>query len=79
MNCRELAELLIDYVSGELPAEQCDHIKNHLGECPPCVIFLETYQITIQWTRQLPPAPLPPELIERLKTAMAEMPKSNAD
>ncbi len=70
MNCRELAELLIDFVSGELPPEHSGHVHEHLKCCPPCVAYLETYQITIRLTRRLPCAPLPAALEQRLRAAL---------
>ena len=42
MTCRELAELLIDFVSGDLTPEHRGRFEEHLGACPPCVAFLET-------------------------------------
>jgi anti-sigma factor RsiW len=75
VNCRQLAELLIDFVSGELAEEKRIHIEEHLGKCPPCVIYVETYRLTIQMTRKLPPVPMPPQLVERLKRVVeAECP-----
>jgi anti-sigma factor RsiW len=73
MTCRELAELLIDFVAGELPPEHHERVRQHLDRCPPCVTFVETYQITIRLTRQLPRHPLPPELERRLREALAEL------
>lgn len=73
MNCRELAETLLDYITGELAEEHRRQIEEHLGCCPPCVTFIETYQVTIKLTRRLPQAPLPPELKERLEAAMREI------
>ena len=67
VNCRQLTELLIDFVSGELADELRVHIEEHLHACPPCVIYVETYRLTIQMTRKLPPVPMPPQLMERLK------------
>ena len=72
MTCRELAELLIDFVAGELGEEQAARLRKHMEECPPCVHYVATYQLTITITRQLPPAPLPPELLQRLREAVAE-------
>jgi anti-sigma factor RsiW len=69
MTCRDLAELLIDYVAGELPAEQAEDIRRHLDDCTPCVYYVETYQLTIRLTRRLPAAEPPPALLERLKAA----------
>jgi anti-sigma factor RsiW len=65
-----MAELLLDYLDGQLSPEECDHIRKHLCDCPPCVAYLETYQLTIRLSRQLPAAPVPPELLERLRAAV---------
>ena len=72
MTCRELAELLIDFVSGDLPDDHRSRLENHLAICPPCVAYLETYRLTIQLTRRLPANdPLPPECEKRLRAALA--------
>lgn len=73
MTCRELANLLIDYVSGDLPPEHRQLLDQHLSLCPPCVVFLETYHLTIKLTRQLPDEPLPPQLVSKLKVMLSEM------
>ncbi len=73
MTCREMIELLLEYCSGELESEQCRQIREHLEMCPPCVTYLETYQITMRVSRQLPPQPLPPQLAQRLERALKEV------
>jgi anti-sigma factor RsiW len=73
INCRELAELLIDFVSDELPAEHRVYIEQHLKLCPPCVAYLESYRMTIRLTKRLPCEPLPPELEKRLRAALEEL------
>jgi len=67
VNCRQVIELLIDYVSGECCPEVRHHIDEHLNRCPPCVVYLDTYRVTIQISRQLPPAPMPPQLAAKLR------------
>jgi len=71
ITCRDLSELLIDVVSGELPPEYREQVEQHLRLCPPCVAYLQTYQTTIRLTRQLPCEPPPPEVAERLRAALA--------
>jgi anti-sigma factor RsiW len=78
ITCRELAELLIDFIAGELPPEHHQRIEQHLRDCPPCEVFLKTYQLTIHLTRQLPCQPLPPQLVERLRAAVEEIRKGSA-
>jgi anti-sigma factor RsiW len=72
MTCRELAELLIDFLDGELPEERRRLLETHLALCGPCMIYLETYKETIRLTRCLPDVPPPPELLQRLKAALCE-------
>ncbi len=69
MNCRLCIELLIDYVSGEMSDEDRGHLKQHLDRCPPCLVYMQTYEATIRLTHELPrEAPIPPELEQRLLT-----------
>lgn len=48
MKCRELAEFLLDYVSGELPDESRTHFEFHLSKCKNCHAYLVQYQVTIR-------------------------------
>ena len=77
MTCRELVELLIDFVSDELPAEHRQRVEQHLRRCPPCVAYLDSYQVTIRLTKQLPCEPLPPELEARLRAAVQDLRKDS--
>ena len=72
ISCRELVELLCDYVSDELPPERRDHVEQHLGRCPSCDAYLQTYTSVIRMTRSLPAAPLPPGLVRRLTDALGQ-------
>jgi anti-sigma factor RsiW len=72
MTCRDVTELLIEYIAGELAAEQAEHVRQHLDDCPPCVHYVATYHLTIQLTRRLPAAEPPPALLDRLRAAAAE-------
>jgi anti-sigma factor RsiW len=75
MTCRQLIELLIDFVSDELPQEHRALVEQHLRRCPPCETYLKTYEMTIKLTRQLPCQPLPPQLVERLRAALHDIKK----
>ena len=48
MKCRELAEFLMDYVSGELPEENRVQFEFHLSKCTNCHEYLVQYEITIK-------------------------------
>jgi hypothetical protein len=64
--CREIADLLSDYLDGSLPKRMVDLIEWHIDGCAPCVAFVNTYRGTIQAARSLREAEIPPELKKRL-------------
>ena len=70
MTCRECAEILLEFLEGELDAEQAERLQRHLEACAPCVTFIETYRMTITLTRQLPCGELPEDVAQRLWEAM---------
>lgn len=52
MNCQELVDFLMDYLDGTLPPEQAASFKEHLGCCPPCVIYVQSYEWCIRIEKQ---------------------------
>jgi predicted anti-sigma-YlaC factor YlaD len=80
MECRQIAELLGDYLDGSLPRETRELIDFHIDGCAPCVAFLNTYRGAVDVTRKLPdPAAIPPELKKRLlKVLKSSTPPSRA-
>ena len=48
MTCRELIEFLMDYHAGTLPAAQRASFEAHLALCPPCVVYLKTYDEAVK-------------------------------
>jgi anti-sigma factor RsiW len=47
MTCREFAEFLIDYVSGELPEPTRGVFQAHVAVCRDCRNYLDSYRKTI--------------------------------
>ena len=66
IECRQIAELLGDYLDGTLPRSTRDLIDFHIDGCPPCVAFVNTYRGTVDVTRKLADVPIPSELKKRL-------------
>ena len=64
--CRQIAELLGDYLEGTLPKHTKELLEWHIDGCPPCVAFLNTYRGTVNATRALGDVEIPPELRKRL-------------
>jgi anti-sigma factor RsiW len=71
VDCRQLCDLLFDYVNGDLPPEKVALLEEHLRLCPPCVVHVETYRVTVTLTRKLRCQALSPECEKRLREALA--------
>jgi hypothetical protein len=66
IECRQIAELLGDYLEGTLPRHTRELIDFHIEGCAPCVAFVNTYRGTIDAARKLTEVEIPPELKKRL-------------
>ena len=73
MTCREFVEFLMDYLDGLLSEPERRSFDEHLGECPDCVAYLETYQTAIRLGREAytaGDASIPPDVPEDLVRAV---------
>lgn len=50
MTCKELVELVTDYLEGKLPNEVRLQLEEHLSGCSGCTNFLEQMRETIRLT-----------------------------
>ena len=66
IECRQIAELLGDYLDGSLPRATQELIDFHIDGCAPCVAFLNTYRGTMHATRKIGDVAIPSELKKRL-------------
>ncbi len=70
--CREVFDLLSDYVDGELAREEHEALSRHLGACPPCEQFLKTFQKTRDLCRESLFEEMPDEMRSRLRSFFRE-------
>ncbi len=67
MTCRELVELVTEYLEGAMPAQARAIFEAHLAVCPGCTAYVEQLRQTIVDLRLLRaedlPAPVPEELL----------------
>lgn len=47
MTCAELIAFLAEYLEGRLDEKTRTLFEEHLGECPDCVTYLESYETTL--------------------------------
>ena len=66
MTCRELVELLTDYLEGALPAAEHADLEAHLAECPGCAEYLAQMRLTVRLSGRLGEAPMLPRDQRRL-------------
>jgi anti-sigma factor RsiW len=80
MTCRELAEFILDYTTGDLPHEMREVFELHLSRCGNCHEYLEQYKHTVECERrafgsveELLPTEVPEELIQAILKARREL------
>jgi anti-sigma factor RsiW len=76
VTCRELADFIGDYLSGELPADARAEFEHHLRLCPNCRRYLAGYEATVALGKAAfddenaaVPADVPEELVQAILDA----------
>ena len=59
--CRELVELVTDYLEGALPSGERERFEAHLGECEGCDAYVEQVRATIRLAGRAAALEEPPE------------------
>ena len=66
LTCKELVELVTDYLEGALPPSDRSRFDEHLTTCPYCRIYLDQMRQTIRALGHLPEEAIAPEALESL-------------
>lgn len=66
LTCRELVELVTEYLEGTLPAEHRARFESHLTKCDGCTAYLQQFRHTIRITGKLSEETLEPEARDKL-------------
>ena len=76
MTCREFADFIMDYLSGELSAESRAAFEYHLSLCINCVRYLASYQGAVKLGKRAfedddakVPSQVPEELVNAILAA----------
>ena len=72
MTCRELVELVTDYLEGTLPAAERARFEAHLADCPDCTNYLDQMRRTMRLLGTLGEETMTPEAKERLLWAFRD-------
>jgi anti-sigma factor RsiW len=79
MSCRELVELVTEYVEGTLDADTLASFEEHLTQCPRCVEYVDQFRQTIDAMGHIPPESLSPEVEQELLAAFRDWRGGRAD
>ena len=67
MTCRDVIEVLADYVDGALPPDLVAELEQHLEGCEPCRAYLATYRRTRALGAEANRLEMPAEMRDRLR------------
>ena len=68
MNCRELVDIVGDYVDGTMPPALKEELSEHMRLCTSCHAFLKSYNLTRLLGREIRPEEMPPEMRTKLRS-----------
>ena len=72
MQCRELVELVTDYLEDRLTATDRARFEAHLADCPYCARYLDQMRQTIRLLGRLPEESPSPEARDALLAAFRD-------
>ncbi|HST06923.1 MAG TPA: zf-HC2 domain-containing protein [Gemmatimonadaceae bacterium] len=67
LSCKEMVELVTDYLDGALPGDMRTRFERHLKGCPPCVVYVEQMRQTIATIGKLPEESIEPTALDALR------------
>ncbi|HSS09714.1 MAG TPA: zf-HC2 domain-containing protein [Acidimicrobiales bacterium] len=71
--CREIVELVTDYLEGALSTEDLLVVERHLAFCLGCAAYFEQMRLTIRAAGALRDDDVPPEVMEPFIEAFRSM------
>jgi anti-sigma factor RsiW len=63
VTCREVVELVTDYLEGALPADDAAVFEQHVNFCDGCERYVEQMRVTIAAVGRIEEADVPPGLL----------------
>ena len=69
MKCREMVELMTDYLEGALSARDRARFEEHIAGCDGCTAYLEQMRETMRLAGRIPDDPIPQRVQDELLRA----------
>ncbi len=71
--CREVVELVTDYLEGQMAPDDRERFEMHLAICEPCATYLEQMRLTIGAAGALDDSKIPDHQRDGLVAAFREL------
>jgi anti-sigma factor RsiW len=78
LTCRELVEIVTEYLEGTLAADDRARVDAHLVDCPGCTTYIEQMRETVRLTGRLRDEDMPPGAREALLQAFRGWTRTDA-
>ena len=72
LTCREMVELVTDYLEGRLDGSERERFEAHIAECDACVLYIEQMRMTVAALGRIPPETISPEAERELLDAFRD-------
>jgi anti-sigma factor RsiW len=69
LTCREMVELVTDYLEGRLDDSERERFEEHVAECDACTLYIEQMRMTVAALGHIPPETISPEAERELLDA----------
>jgi anti-sigma factor RsiW len=73
MTCKELVELVTDYLEGRLPDATREQLEAHLAACDGCTAYIDQMRVTLRALGRIPEETLPVQARQELIAAFREL------
>jgi predicted anti-sigma-YlaC factor YlaD len=71
LTCRQMTELITDYLEGRLPWMDRARFRLHIGMCKNCREYLKQMKLSVAVLGAMPVEPVPDEVMEELLARFA--------
>jgi len=72
LSCRELVELVTDYLEDALSPEDRRRFEQHVGMCEDCTVYVEQMRMTLELTGAIAPESISPQAEADLRAAFRD-------
>jgi anti-sigma factor RsiW len=72
LTCREMVELVTDYLEGRLDEAERERFEAHVAECDACTLYIEQMRMTVAALGRIPPETVSPEAERELLDAFRD-------